>query len=76
MRPVSKRPLTPVLFLIAGGLFVAAAVRDMFFPTLFSHRNGRPALSASIGVVFIILGIVQRRRIVHTLPANTQMTLD
>ena len=63
MRPVSKRPLTPVLFLLAGGLFLAAAVRDMFFPMLFSHRSGQPALSASIGVVFIILGIAQRRRL-------------
>ena len=63
MRPVSKRPLTPVLFLLAGGLFLAATVRDMFFPTLFSHRSSQPALSASIGVVFIILGIAQRRRL-------------
>jgi hypothetical protein len=51
------------LFLVAGGLFLVAAMRDLFFPMLFSHGNGRPALSASIGVVFLILGIAQRRRL-------------
>jgi hypothetical protein len=38
-----------------------AAARDLFFPTLFSHGYGRPALSASIGVVLFILGVAQRR---------------
>jgi hypothetical protein len=53
----------PALFLVAGGLFLVAAMRDLFFPMLFSHGNGRPALSASIGVFFLILGIAQRRRL-------------
>jgi zinc transporter ZupT len=60
---VPKRPLTPVLFLVTGGLFLVAAARDLFFPMLFSHGNSRPALSASIGAVFLILGMAQRRRL-------------
>jgi hypothetical protein len=71
MRPVSKPPGATVIFLIAGGLFLAAAVRDMFFRTLFSHGNGKPAVWASIGVPFIILGIAQRRRRTET-PTETQ----
>jgi hypothetical protein len=59
---VRTRPLTPVLFLAVGGLFLVAAMRDLFFPTFFSHGGGRPALSASIGVVFLVLGIAQRRQ--------------
>jgi hypothetical protein len=55
--------MAPVLFIVAGVLFLIAAVRDMFFPTLFSHGNGRPALNASIGVVFLIRGMAQRRRV-------------
>jgi hypothetical protein len=53
----------PVLVLVIGGLFFVAAIRDLFFPTLFSHGNGRPALSAPIGIVFLILGMAQRRRL-------------
>ncbi|MFL6281270.1 MAG: hypothetical protein ACJ731_14230 [Vicinamibacterales bacterium] len=58
-----QRPIAPILFIVAGMLFLAAATRDMFFPTLFSHGNGRPALSGSIGIVFLIIGMAQRRRL-------------
>jgi hypothetical protein len=58
-----KRPLAPVLFVVAGGLFLAAAIRDLFFPTLFSRGGGQPAAWAGIGVFFLIVGISQRRRI-------------
>ena len=59
---VPRRPITPVLFLAAGGLFLAAALRDMFFPTLFSDGNGQPDVSIGVVTVFLILGMALRRR--------------
>jgi len=60
---VSKQRIAPILFLVAGALFLLAALRDMFFPTLLSHASGQGALSAAVGTVFLIIGFAQRRRL-------------
>ncbi|MEO8078749.1 MAG: hypothetical protein ABI818_20660 [Acidobacteriota bacterium] len=59
---MAKSGTAPVLFLIAAGLFVIGAIRDGFFPTLLSHPPGRPAVWASLAVVFLIIGAAGRRR--------------
>jgi hypothetical protein len=57
----ASRSRGPILFLVAAALFGLAAVRDTFLPHFFTTRDGNPASSAGIAVVFLVIGAAQLR---------------
>jgi hypothetical protein len=52
-----------ILFLMAGGLFAVAAVRDAFFPHFFARGVGHPAINAALAFFFIAFGALQLNRV-------------
>jgi len=51
-----------VLFLVAAALYAVAAARDLLFPHFFNSGSARPASSAALACVFLIVGIAARRK--------------
>ena len=60
---MATKRATPILFLIAGGLFALAAIRDAFFPHFFAVDVGHPTSNAALAFFFMAIGAVQLKHV-------------